>query len=650
MTRRAREVETLLLTMYAALPLYLTQVIRPLPVMLFHLVMAGIALRVALGRGTELISPRLMRWLAVIYVPFYVVDVAIISRSAIAASTHLVLFIAIYQPIESMQRTNQAQRLLTTTLIFIASLATSTHVTAMLFVLTFAFLMLRQLMYLSHLDTVRAVSREYDAPPSGRSAAYYLVGAALIGAALFPLLPRIKNPFVQGLTSSLPGASSTLGDSIDFREQRVALPDSTLVARVWMGIEARPFFSPVRLRGPIYDRYEEGEWKQAAKGLRERGGRDGTFVVARPRGAEREAVVQLIPQRGMLLLPVGTFLISGLEGKLYEGPAPETWYTYNEALTHFTVRMAYEHEPLRLTRVTPVSYPIRPEIATLAQSIVGDEERPAQRAALIERYLVSNFRYVPNSVPVRNPMTIEEFLLRERGGHCEYFAAGMTVLLTALDVPARVVGGYYGGRLNPITGYYTLRRSDAHAWTEVWDGTRWATFDSTPPSLRPGTQPVNLLREYLATLTDSMTFIWDRYVLTFGLADQVALLSDLIVWTRESIATLRERASLGYRAFASRSFGTIAAALAALGLGTILIVRRRRPLFHALAEVLAQHGVELNDAMTMDEALERLRREKPEVADTLTPLIAMYEEERFSSRSDAGRAADIRRRLAELRA
>src|SRR5687767_10466809 len=178
MTRRAREIETLLLTMFAAVPLYFTTAIGKVPVAIFHLAMTAIVLRVASGRTPELIPARLMRWLAVAYIPCYFIDWRVFSGTAIAASTHLVLFIAFYQPIESMQRENQAQRMLTAALIFVASLATSTHVTIVPFVLLFAFVMFRQLMYVSHLETVRSLEavhsadRTYAEAPSGRTAGF----------------------------------------------------------------------------------------------------------------------------------------------------------------------------------------------------------------------------------------------------------------------------------------------------------------------------------------------------------------------------------------------------------------------------------------------------------------------------------------------
>ncbi|MEA2465124.1 MAG: T N-terminal domain, partial [Acidobacteriota bacterium] len=265
MTRKARELETLLLTVFAAVPLYFTNAVGKMPVLLFQLAMAGIAVRVAMGKGPDILPPNVMRWLAIAYVPFYFVDWRFFSGSAIAASTHLVLFIAVYQPVESMQRNNQAQRMLTTSLIFVASLATSTHITIVIFVLIFALLMFRQFMYVSHIETVRSIGASYAEPPSGRAALFYLAGSIAIGALLFPILPRVRNPFVSGFANSLGSSATSLSDTIDFGDPRRGVADATVVARVWLDDDARAAFTPIRLRGMIYDRYTRGAWAQTVR-------------------------------------------------------------------------------------------------------------------------------------------------------------------------------------------------------------------------------------------------------------------------------------------------------------------------------------------------------------------------------------------------
>jgi hypothetical protein len=51
MNARRREIELLLLAMFAAAPLYVTQTIRLAPLVIFHALMAAMLARVAAGRG-----------------------------------------------------------------------------------------------------------------------------------------------------------------------------------------------------------------------------------------------------------------------------------------------------------------------------------------------------------------------------------------------------------------------------------------------------------------------------------------------------------------------------------------------------------------------------------------------------------------------
>ncbi|HEV7768845.1 MAG TPA: DUF3488 and transglutaminase-like domain-containing protein [Thermoanaerobaculia bacterium] len=648
MTRKAREIETLLLTMFAAVPLYFTYALGTTPVVIFHIAMAAIVLRVLMGKTPELVPARLMRWAAIAYIPLYFVDWRMFSGTAIAASTHLVLFIAFYQPIESMHRNNYGQRLLTAALIFVASLATSTHITVMPFVLVFAFVMFRQLMYVSHLETARSVEHEYAEAPSGRAAGFYLVGSMLIGALLFPLLPRVRSPFMSGLAGSLPGGASALNETIDLRESRGTTTDPTIVARVWMDRSTQERFAPMRLRAMAYDRYDRGAWKQTPRGLREVPFREGSLILGKPAGAQGEAVVQQKPQRGKLLIPVGAYAMTGLPARLYEGPSRDTYFTHHDAPVSLTVRLSEDTEPLRMTRVVRVNYPVTPEITAMARRLVGEETRPAYQAYRIEQYLTRNFRYVQNAGDPGAPMSVEDFLLRTRSGQCEYFAAGMAVLMTSLDVPARIAGGYYGGRRNPLTGYYSLRREDAHAWTEIWDGARWVTFDATPILLRPGSGKLNPLREYAAAISDSLTFVWDRYVLTYGLGDQAVLAESAIESMRTAMRSMRAQMARGKRTVTSPDFLAIVAGVVVVALLIVLLRRRRRLLFELLEEDLAKRGIDVGPSTTMEEALRELRTHHPDAARELEPLIAMYEEERFSAHEDRSRVGKIRRKLAEI--
>jgi len=654
MTPARREIETLLLTSFAAVPLYLTQAVGVAPLLAFHVVMAGIILRVALGKSPELIPSLIMRTVAILYVGFYVLDAAVISRSAIAASTHLVLFIATYQPIESARVRNYAQRLLTTALIFVASIATATHITILLFVIVFAFLMFRQLMYVSHIETVAALGREYAEPPSSRAATFYLAGTACVAAILFPVVPRVRNPMMQGLAGSLTNASTGLSDTIDFNRERTSTPDPTVIARIWITPDAVPFFTPIRLRGAIYDRFSRNQWLQSASGFRELHSRDGIYRVARPIGLKRVITVQQhLLTNGRLYLPSGTYAISGVP-VLWEGPQNEALTTAPPRrptdMVSIDVSVAREIEPLRELEPRVVNYPANPEVTAMARQIVGTTGDPLGRAGKIEQYLSTKFHYVTDPAVIGHTMSVDRFLLQERRGHCEYFAAGMVALLSSLDVPARIAGGFYGGRYNPLTGYFVIRREDAHAWVEVWNGTRWTTFDPTPASLRPGMDQSGLLRAYANALGDSVTYYWDRYVLTFGLADQVTMAANVITAVRDFFRDAKTQ--LGEQLARLKSPRTLIWLMLIVTLGALAysIAGRRRPVFDLLASHLRALGIVVGPSMTMEEALAQLRTQHPDAARELEPLVAMYEAERFSAQSDPRRRRTIRKRLAALRA
>jgi transglutaminase-like putative cysteine protease len=654
MTPRRREIETLLLTSLAAVPLYVTQAIGFVPLMMFHVVMAGIILRVALGKSPELIPAPIMRAIAVLYVGFYVLDAAVLSRNAIAASTHLVLFIATYQPIESARVNNQAQRLLTTALIFIASIATSTHITIVLFVIGFAFVMFRQLMYVSHLETVSVLGREYAEPPSSRAAAFYLAGTSLVAALLFPIVPRVRNPFVHGGAGALTNATTGLSDSIDFNHERTSTPDPSVVARVWMGAEAIPFFTPVRLRGAVYDRFSKNEWLQTPYFRSLRTPPDGVFNLAKPVGFVRSArLQQQVGRDTRLFIPVGTYAVSGIT-QLFVGPreaysTPQTLRGNN--LVTLDLSMARATDPLRPTPPKMVDYPVTPAVSAMARNIVGNNTEPLAQAAAIERYLSTKFQYVADPAQIgRKTMTVDEFLLRQHRGHCEYFAAGMVALLTAREVPARIAGGFYGGRYNPLTGYFIIRREDAHAWVEVWNGTRWTTFDPTPAALRPGSSGSGLLRAYATAIGDSVTYFWDRYVLTYGLSDQIALAVNAFASMQDLMRALRGFMSGSIAMITSARYLGFVAALLIAGALAAGLMRSRRPVFDLLAAHLRRLGIVVSPSMTMEEALAELRARQPDAARDLEPIIALYEEERFSPKGNAERRRTIRRRLAEIRA
>jgi transglutaminase-like putative cysteine protease len=148
--------------------------------------------------------------------------------------------------------------------------------------------------------------------------------------------------------------------------------------------------------------------------------------------------------------------------------------------------------------------------------------------------------------PVLARDSVDDFLFESRRGFCEHFASAFTMLARAAGIPARVVTGYQGAEYNPMGGYYIVRQSDAHAWSEVWfDGRGWVRVDPTaavaPERIEGGLDaalsdnefvPGRLLRRsallsQIRLAWDAANTFWNNEVVQFGEAQQRRLLERL---------------------------------------------------------------------------------------------------------------------------
>ena len=115
----------------------------------------------------------------------------------------------------------------------------------------------------------------------------------------------------------------------------------------------------------------------------------------------------------------------------------------------------------------------------------------------------------------------------------------------AAGLPARVVLGYQGGELNGLGGYYIVRQTDAHAWTEVWlEDEGWTRVDGVaavaPERVALGvdglgsggvTAAAAALRARwtrpLALLWDAVDTRWEAWIIGYGPELQRSLLESL---------------------------------------------------------------------------------------------------------------------------
>lgn len=94
----------------------------------------------------------------------------------------------------------------------------------------------------------------------------------------------------------------------------------------------------------------------------------------------------------------------------------------------------------------------------------------------VHLWFARNFSYTLDKRFERRQRTIEDFLLYDRKGHCEYFATATALILRELGIPSKYVTGY---NLTEKDGVIIGNLRNAHAWNLYYDGAGWKEVDNT---------------------------------------------------------------------------------------------------------------------------------------------------------------------------
>ncbi len=197
--------------------------------------------------------------------------------------------------------------------------------------------------------------------------------------------------------------------------------------------------------------------------------------------------------------------------------------------------------PDSLRRALQLPQGANPRLRALAGSWraeIADDEKLMQHA--LEFFREQPFYYTlkpPLLTHAAHPM--DEFLFNTRRGFCEHYSSAFALLMRAAGIPARVVLGYQGGEMNPLSNYMIVRQSDAHAWTEVWLGEKgWVRVDPTsviPPArveIVTDTAPLIDLAQAAALVNawqqlrfgwDAVNNTWNLWVLGYNVTRQQQL-------------------------------------------------------------------------------------------------------------------------------
>jgi hypothetical protein len=202
---------------------------------------------------------------------------------------------------------------------------------------------------------------------------------------------------------------------------------------------------------------------------------------------------------------------------------------------------------LRVTGKVDRAFYLQPpeQISSRIRQIAADirdqsEDVTVRINALADFFRNQELSYAQDDLP-SGPDAIDSFLFAKKRGYCEFFASAYIILARLSGIPARLVGGYYGGDYNPMGGYYLVSEETAHVWVEIltadnrWqrvDPSQWAVNAATTLGTRDQGQ-LNALRQ----LADSLNYHWVQAIVVFDLQQQISIF-------REAGARLRSLRSV----------------------------------------------------------------------------------------------------------
>jgi hypothetical protein len=539
--------------------------------------------RILRRRGPE-ISTRLATGLVLAYFLFFPVDLWVVSRdlaegapnpalyAALLAAIHLMLFATLVRLFSA--RTNRdfaflaglgvtsmlASAILTVETGFLISLA----IFLALAVSTFVAMEIRR----SSNGTVTPAF-EAGTPMArqmnralGLTSVLAALGALAIGSVIFFLIPRFTMGYLSALNLQ-PGLMTGFSDNVTLGEIGEIKKNTAVVMRVrvegdparasdmhWRGIvltnfDGRRWFTPEHgqtvltpdssdvywLGPPILSPADPNRLDYTV--LMEPIATDALFIAPRARSlsgrflSESEHALSTQQHRGYLFIDSTGSIFNPFHN------VTKVRYEGSSILPNFTprdLRKAGEVYPQPVLDTYLQLPQLDPRIKKLAQDITASSKNEYDRTANIERYLKTRYAYTLDLNGPREVDPLANFLFVKRAGHCEYFAAAMTVMLRSLGIPARYVGGFLPGEFNDVGGDYIIRESDAHTWVEVYfPSYGWLTFDPTPP----GNDQKSGLFSRLGLYWDWFQFAWSEWIVNYDFTHQISLAANLQKSTRD---------------------------------------------------------------------------------------------------------------------
>ena len=403
-------------------------------------------------------------------------------------------------------------------------------------------------------------------------------------AAMFFFFPRIQP--LWGMPQQGKGAVTGLPDEMNMGDLSSLAQSNEIAFRVRFDHDQVPQSRNLYWRGPVLWQFDGTQWLQR---------RGDPFRPPAPVDYQQDSIVRYettlvksslkwlpaldLPQQLPDNLPLGhAYQIAlfpaanGVTGKRFRLASALAYHTTGE------LSRRDRQDALQL----PPGLTI-PQTQGLAQRLLQENGGTARGFAtgFLKRLHEEEYYYSLEPPPgAGNP---ETFLFRDRIGFCEHYASAMVLAARSVGIPARVVIGYQGGELNPLTGDWVVREESAHAWTELWlDGEGWVRFDPTaavaPDRILQGRLSGNSLSgedsrafgtriaenlgavAWLRNAIDATQAFWQDWVINLDRDQQQGLLE-----------------GLGLQAFGSAGLFIVMALLLAIGSAILYWYWTRRP-------------------------------------------------------------------------
>lgn len=570
--QRYFEVSLFLLVSTGVISVISTGKLDPVSTIIPPLALAYKAVRIYRGRGPEL-SVRFATGLVLAYFLFFPIDLWVISRnlsagapnptlySALLAAIHLMLFATLVRLFSA--RTNRdfaflamlavtcmlASAILTVETSFLISLA----VFLLLAVSTFVALEIRR-----GADDAVSPPLEPGSPLAhrlnhalGLTSGFVAIGTLIIGSFFFLAIPRFTSGYLSAL-SLQPSLMTGFSDNVTLGQIGRIKQSSAVVMRIhvegdpgsaegvhWRGIvltnfDGKRWFTPGRQQiivSPDSDGAFQFNYPLLPKGdfhqlrytiLMEPIASDAIFVAPHIQALQGRFANEAQPV-GTNLHP--SYLLLDATGSLFNPAHNETKIRYQgtsllPAVPPAQLRIASVVFPIPILTTYLQLPDLDPRIKELALQITAKAPTEYDKATAIELYLKSHYQYSLNLTGEQTSDPLAYFLFTRRSGHCEYFAAAMTVLLRDAGIPARYVGGFLPGEYNDVGGDWIVRASDAHTWVEVFfPGYGWITFDPTPG----GNGRHGGLFDRAGLYWDWFQYAWGEWVINYDFGHQMTL-------------------------------------------------------------------------------------------------------------------------------